>query len=200
MEKAKTLKLVVSWSRMSNEPEDWHEKFKYFVLLNSDRTIEKACKNFCRDNQIKFRQSFLKIWEEKSIQFKWLDRAEAWDKGEEQRKIAREKLQRKKELEELENTQKAIGMSAIYCASEIISKVSEFIKKDLTKDQINVNNLPKLLRIAIPLANMGLNTLSESYCIPDVIDRMNIKQLKESLDENFNQDLDLIIKRQNNKK
>jgi hypothetical protein len=68
------------WDLQPGEPSIWHERFEYYRLMGPLRTIGKAYRRYRKDiDNVETTASATHYWREKAAQWKWEERAQAWD-------------------------------------------------------------------------------------------------------------------------
>ncbi len=76
--------LVTEWSPLSNEPALWHSRFDVYRLLGPKRSIEEAYRIVSKAQGLGGRRPG-QAWYEAAVEWRWSERALAWDIAERER-------------------------------------------------------------------------------------------------------------------
>jgi hypothetical protein len=125
-----------AWDQLPSEPPSWYSKFLIFRDLGPDRSI-RECFLECTRLSGKEKASMSSAWSRRSIEFKWIERALAWDKHLSDR--------RQRDIERLWNDR---GLSIIDNLLSVVDAVSASINMDDVKPR----DIPALVDSAVKVS------------------------------------------------
>lgn len=167
-----------AWDRQPDEPARWFDRFERYRLMGPGRSVLAIVHQEQDQKGLKRTNNIAGAWRVAVDEWRWQERAEAWDLHRINQRRAEDEAAYRRQIEKHRDNALKIGQVAMNNAIRLLSHIDKRLSvlTDKEVEALPLTMIPSYLRAAAAVAESALNGEAQALAVDELLRGLDASQ------------------------